>query len=114
MFSLAQAAEAAGRNRSTILRAIKSGHLTATRDAFGKYEIAESELHRVYPPGSAQQGNGNKTSESATAFAALEQAIAVLREQLAAANKNAEDWKAMAMRALPAPTPSWWPWRRAG
>jgi hypothetical protein len=39
--------QAAGKNRATILRAIKSGHLSATRDAFGRYEIQEAELARA-------------------------------------------------------------------
>ena len=111
MFSLAQAAAAAGRNRSTILRAIKSGHLTAGRDAFGRYEIQEAELFRAYPTGAAHQADGNGTGGAATALVALEQAVAALREQLAVANKAADDWRVMAMRTLPAPTQerrSWW------
>jgi len=43
-YSLSQAADAVGMNRSSILRAIKVGKISATRD-----EHEPAELHRVYP-----------------------------------------------------------------
>ena len=46
------AAVAAGRAKSTILRAIQSGKLSAARDeATGSWMIEPAELHRVYPAG---------------------------------------------------------------
>jgi hypothetical protein len=49
-YSLTEAAGAAGRNRSSILRAIKSGRLSATRDEVtGEWRIEPVELHRLYP-----------------------------------------------------------------
>jgi hypothetical protein len=50
-YSLAQAAKAVGRDRSTLLRMIKIGKLSAARDeASGAWVIEPAELHRVYPP----------------------------------------------------------------
>ena len=49
MLSLAQAAKTAGKSKPTLLRAIKAGKLSASRTAIGAYEIAESELARVFP-----------------------------------------------------------------
>src|SRR3954451_24309350 len=50
-YSLAQAAKAVSRDRSTLLRMIKIGKLSATRDeASGAWIIEPAELHRVYPP----------------------------------------------------------------
>jgi hypothetical protein len=49
MYSMAQAAKAVGKSKSTILRAIKSGKLSANKNAHEQYEISPSELHRVYP-----------------------------------------------------------------
>ena len=50
MYSLAQAAVAAGRTRSTIVRAIQAGRLSAVRDeASGAWVIEPAELHRLYP-----------------------------------------------------------------
>src|SRR5215472_10704061 len=49
MLSLAQAAKTAGKSKPTLLRAIKSGKLSASRTESGAYEITESELARVFP-----------------------------------------------------------------
>jgi hypothetical protein len=49
-FSLRQAATEAGTSKSTILRAINSGRLSASRTDDGGYAIDPSELFRVYPP----------------------------------------------------------------
>ncbi|MGH8326948.1 MAG: DNA-binding protein, partial [Steroidobacteraceae bacterium] len=69
-YTLAKAATAVGRDRSSILRAIKSGKLSAMRDeASGAWLIEPSELHRLYPPadaqGSAQPDAEVRTDESA-------------------------------------------------
>jgi hypothetical protein len=54
-YTLATAAAAVGRNRSSISRAIKTGKLSATRDEVtGAWIIDPAELHRLYPPISAQ------------------------------------------------------------
>jgi excisionase family DNA binding protein len=47
--SLREAAQQAGTSKSTILRAVKAGRLSATRDDDGGYRIDPAELHRVYP-----------------------------------------------------------------
>jgi len=49
-YSLTQAAQAAGRTRQAIQQAIKKGHISATKNQFGEWEIEPAELHRVYPP----------------------------------------------------------------
>ena len=48
--SLREAATATGTAKSTILRAVKSGRISATRTENGGYEIDPSELARVYGP----------------------------------------------------------------
>ena len=48
--SLAEAGAACGRTRSAILKAIKRGAISATRDAVtGNWVIEPVELHRVFP-----------------------------------------------------------------
>ena len=42
------AAELAGKDRSTIVRAIEEGRLSAAKDARGRYQIDPAELERVY------------------------------------------------------------------
>jgi hypothetical protein len=49
-YSLVSAAAACGAHRTTILRAIRSGKLSAERDAQGAWSIQPCELHRVFPP----------------------------------------------------------------
>ena len=48
--TLAEAAKAAGRSKSALLRSIKAGRLSATRDALtgGGWVVEASELHRLY------------------------------------------------------------------
>ena len=48
-YTLGEAARATGRNKSTILRAIKAGMMSATRAANGDWAIDAAELGRVYP-----------------------------------------------------------------
>jgi hypothetical protein len=61
--SLAQAAVAVGRSRSTILRSIRAGKLSAERDEMtGAWSIDMAELARVFPAtangGQAEHGHG--------------------------------------------------------
>jgi hypothetical protein len=49
-YSLKQAAEATGRSKPTILRAIQTGKISAQKDEHGEWQIEPAELHRVYEP----------------------------------------------------------------
>lgn len=55
-YTLAEAAAACGLNRTTVLRAIKSGKISGTRDINGAWQVEPAELHRVFPPCAAAQG----------------------------------------------------------
>jgi hypothetical protein len=48
-YNLSTAAMATGASKSTILRAIKAGRLSATKDEVG-WQIEVAELHRVFKP----------------------------------------------------------------
>ena len=50
VLSLSEAAAATGLNKTTVLRSIKSGKISGTRDPLGQWQIDAAELHRVYPP----------------------------------------------------------------
>src|SRR5215218_8100921 len=64
VYSLAKAAALAGRSRSTVLRAIQTGRLSAVRDATtGAWSIDASELVRVYP--STADGHGDAHADAA-------------------------------------------------
>jgi excisionase family DNA binding protein len=51
--SLAQAAAATGLHKTTILRAVRTGRITGTRDPLGQWRVEPTELHRVFPPAEA-------------------------------------------------------------
>jgi excisionase family DNA binding protein len=50
VLSLSEAAAATGLNKTTVLRSIKSGKISGTRDPLGQWRIDAAELHRVHPP----------------------------------------------------------------
>ena len=49
-YTLAEAAQMTGLNRSTILRAIRNGRISGVRDELGAWSVEPSELHQVFPP----------------------------------------------------------------
>jgi hypothetical protein len=123
-FSLRQAAQEAGTSKSTILRAIQSGRLSATRTDDGGYSIDPAELFRVYPrKPAADQLVDQPAGQDATAptpadmtdllirQAQLEAAFSGVQAILEAERRRAEElrterdrWAAQAERlALPAP-----------
>ena len=53
-YSLGAAAAATGLNKTSILRAIKSGKISGTKDALGQWWVEQAELHRVPKPGREQ------------------------------------------------------------
>ena len=59
MHTLAEAAKAVKRDKSTLLRAVRRGRLSATRDADGIWRIDESELRRVYPAAADTPGQAS-------------------------------------------------------
>jgi hypothetical protein len=66
MYSLKQAAEAAGRGKPAILRAIQRGIISAQRNGKNEWVIDPSELHRVYPRVALNGGVGSETERYAT------------------------------------------------
>lgn len=85
--TVSQAAALIGKSRSTLLRAIKSGRVSASRDADGSLWLDPSELVRVYSVASYDAPyDAAVTRHDAPNDAAL---IADLREQLADAERRA-------------------------
>jgi hypothetical protein len=80
--SLSEAAKATGTNRTTILRAIKAGKVSATKDVHGNWLIEPVELHRVYPPVQERTGGERNASQyrAQIAEAALSAQIGALRD----------------------------------
>ena len=66
--TLGTASKATGKSRSTILRAIKDGKISANKDHNGNYAIDPSELHRVFSPVVAEQQQEKIMTLHATAL----------------------------------------------
>ena len=126
--SLAEAAAATGTNRTTILRAIKAGKVSVSRDAHGAWVVEPAELHRVYPPVDVRVP-GDRTARSCRAqiaeaaqIAALRETTDLMRAQLEDVRKDRDHWRDQAQAAIrqladapasatPEPDPRRW-WKR--
>lgn len=119
-YSLAAAAEATGLNKTTVLRAIKSGKISGTRNEQGEWVIEPAELHRVYPPVSTQRGESDATPRDATPDIDLrirveiaEQRLADMKVALADMTEQRDKWAEQAARlAIPDQRVRRWWWRR--
>jgi excisionase family DNA binding protein len=116
LLSLREAAQQAGTSKSTILRAIQSGRLSAGRTDAGGYAIDPAELFRVYAPKpsvvaperSADQGTGQTAmagapntvapDELALRMATLEAELKGMQALLVEVKQARDDWKAQAER----------------
>lgn len=65
-FTLGQAAKATGKNKTTILRAVKDGRISAGRDDANQYVIEPAELFRVFPA-VAEEGVAQPVAETPNA-----------------------------------------------
>ena len=80
-YTLKEAADAVGKDKSTIQRAIKSGRISATINDIGNYEIDPSELYRVFEPVAVQHSESIASQQTATDLQRSE--IEHLKAQLA-------------------------------
>ena len=130
-YTLGQAAKAVGMSKTSILRSIKAGRISAGRDELGQWAIEPCELHRVYPPLTDDTATGNGPEErgvtggetaltQANTRATLAEArlsdvksmLDDIREQRDRWQQQAERLAALAItdqRKEPAPAqPQWW------
>ena len=113
--TLAEAAEATGLNRSTILRAVKSGKISGSKSN-GIWHVEPAELFRVFEPAQAKPEAVPQLAQTQAHTDAL---IAELRAQLAEVRQQRDAWQGIAERlTLAAPKPEekprrWsWKWLR--
>jgi excisionase family DNA binding protein len=117
--TLAEASAQVGVNRSTLLRSIKSGRLSGTRDEFGTWRIEPSELFRIYAPVEIHAPAAEAMPKAVPQDAQADALVADLRAQLAEMRQQRDAWQGMAERlgmALPkpevaapaGPPRSWW------
>jgi Helix-turn-helix domain len=88
-YTLAQAAKACGKSKSTVLRSIRAGRLSAVRDELtGGWLIEPVELHRLYPArADAERGAADDTARNGHDAAETDE----LRARLADAHQTIED-----------------------
>lgn len=79
--TLGTAAKATGKAKSTILRAIEDGRISANRTESGHYAIDPAELHRVFPPTVAQQALSNDTQPIEEHPATLGFQVKIMKEE---------------------------------
>jgi len=130
-YTLAAAAAAVGLNKTTILRAIKTGKISARLDEHRHWRIEPAELHRVYPPAASQADSSAAAQREAVfeavAAAELQFKVALAEQRLAELKADLEDmrgqrnaWQAQAERlaiadgraAQPEQRSHWWRRRR--
>ena len=63
--SLAEAIEKTGVSRNTLIRAIKSGRMSGSKNEHGEYRVDAAELFRVFEPVSAEEGSAVSQPEPA-------------------------------------------------
>jgi excisionase family DNA binding protein len=121
-FTLGTASKAVNVSKSTVLRSIRAGRLSATRLETGDWSIAASELFRVFEPN--RTGNGaverhataDPTAALETEIAGLKQVADLLRAQLDETRRDRDKWAdaaTVALRALPPPAETRWIWWRS-
>jgi len=111
MISLSEAADAAGISRSTMLRAIKKGKISAVKNESGGFEIDLSELYRVWPDAAMNKSTKQNDAPKSSDDASDEATILLLRAQLEAERQLTDElrsdrdaWREQAQRlALPKP-----------
>lgn len=123
-YTLGTAAKATGKAKSTILRAIKSGTISASKTHDGSYEIDPSELHRVFQPIGTQQASPNDMQPPEEHDATLRLRLEILeaerqreRDQMQAtiddlrARLDRSEDRITAILAAPSKRRRWWLWQ---
>lgn len=132
MLSLREAAELAGTSKSSILRAVKTGRLSATRNDQGEFKVDPAEVARAYDrsrashrgrrpgdanhPASVDQGDAGQVAALAAEIKVLRELIARLDQRERDLQAERDKWAAQAERLALAPprARAWWRWRRVG
>src|SRR4051794_16058041 len=129
-YTLGEAANAAGKAKSTIFKACKDGLISFSRDGRGRFLIEPAELHRVFAPPGVEHATERATEQTQTTDrmdantlrAAIERdflkrEVEQLRTLLDDMKAERDRWAAQAERlalAGPAqPRRPWWSWRRS-
>jgi hypothetical protein len=126
--SLGMAAKASGVSKSTILRAIQSHRISASKTDTGDWQIDPAELHRVFPPvrngedgagtGAVERGatavERHETALLEAQITGLRETAELLRRQLDDVRTDRDAWRGIAGRlaitdqTATVPQRPWW------
>ena len=109
-FDISSAAAATGVAKSSVLRAIKAGRISAQRDDNGRWHVEPVELFKIFPPlppmqpATHQHGAPDRVTQLLEAqLAELKNALADMRQDRDRWIAEAADWKRQAQNLLPPP-----------
>jgi hypothetical protein len=91
ILKISEAAQHVGRVKSSVLRAIRNGKITAVRDDDGNPQGEPLELFRAFEPVAAPPLQPQQFESSGAV-------VALLREQLAETRKDRDHWRDIAQR----------------
>jgi hypothetical protein len=104
-YTLGEAAKACGMSKATLSKAVKSGKISATKNADGSFSIEEVELHRVYPI--TVESEQYETPKSTQVNTEISNEMLMLQMKLEAAHQRINDletdkeaWRLQATRLL--------------
>ena len=96
MISIREGAIATGKAKPTILKAIKSGRLSASKTEKGEWEIDPAELFRVYPAVTAKEAIGLAPTDYQARIKELEETVRKKAKEVDDLTKCSESWETMA------------------
>tara|TARA_B110000503_G_scaffold62357_1_gene98775 strand:- start:140 stop:520 length:381 start_codon:yes stop_codon:yes gene_type:complete len=107
-YTLGQAAAACRMSKATISKAVKSGKISAKKNADGSFSIEAVELHRVYPiTVETVEGERSETPKSTQVNTEISNEMLMLEMKLEAAHQRINDletdkeaWRLQATRLL--------------
>ena len=105
VYTLGEAANAVGKSKATISKAIKNGRISAQKQKNGSYQIDPAELHRVYPPVSSTVESERLETPSETVgklreSIELELKLQAAEKRIAELEDDREHWRQQATRLL--------------
>jgi polyhydroxyalkanoate synthesis regulator phasin len=105
-YTLGQAANATGKAKTTIQRAIKKGKISASRNESGGYVIDPAELHRVFPPVATPEDTTSNPRVTALEqqLQAIQQENRLLQVHLDEVREDRDHWRQQATILLNAPS----------
>ena len=97
-YTLGQAAKAAGKSKTTILRALQKSKISAAKDVHGNWSIDPAELHRVYP--AVTGGNGAAEDHATARTGNADARVRELEGQIEELRQDRDAWRDQAQRLL--------------